>query len=147
MLVNQDDALKPHDLRIIKYLEGHPSKITYRPLKPDGNPVDTDIELDDAIILGPTYHGTGIRVKASDGTTKVIARDHLVKIEQPKVAGGHGKHIYFGEEKPIQGFGRAGDIYVTPSGVLEKKQAWEDVFEMGGGSTGGAGTEGTSDTL
>ena len=131
MLVNQDKALIPEDLRIIRYLEGHPSKITYRPIKPDGEPVEEDVVLEGAIILGPTYHGWGIRVKTADGTITAISREHLVKIEQTKIAGGNGKYVYFGEEDPVQNFGRAGDIFVTKSDVLEKRQKWESVFGSG----------------
>ncbi|MCM1218666.1 MAG: hypothetical protein NC548_29615 [Lachnospiraceae bacterium] len=141
MLVNQDKNLIPKDLRVIKYREDLPSTIVYRPIQPDGQPVEEDITLEEAVILGPTYHGWGIRVKTKEGNTIAILREHLVRIDQPGIAGGHGKHYYFGEKEPVQTMGRAGDVYVTASGeVLEK---WVPVITIGGGESGTGSDTGT----
>lgn len=138
MLVNQDKAIKPDVVKVIRYVEGLPCKIEYCPLQPDGQPVETNIVLDDAIILGPTYHGTGIRVKTKEGDIVAISREYLVKITQPTIAGGLRKSVYFGKPAPVQNFGRAGDVYMDGEGkVYEKQEKWVNIMEEDTAATPG----------
>lgn len=147
MLVKQDKAIMPEEVKIIRYVEDHPCKIVYRPLQTDGQPVEEDVVLEDALVLGPSYHGLSIRVRTKEGNITAIAREHLVSITQPNIAGGLGKSIYFGETAPIQNFGNAGDIFVTKDGVMEKQEKWVSVYGEGGsGAEAGGSTDDTGDT-
>lgn len=130
MLVNQDKAIMPDVVKVIRYVEGLPCKIEYCPLQPDGQPVETNIVLEDAVILGPTYHGTGIRVKTKEGDIVAINRDYLINVTQPTIAGGLRKSVYFGKPAPVQNFGRAGDVYMDGDGkVYEKQEKWVNIME------------------